>query len=141
MEPVFGRGYTTSRRNATRSHRGIQRHKRGTSPGTTWPFDWDEWYQEGLPLQTQPEEGGMGPEEIKSFSASLNQDEPQAAPLTPAVTQDVLSSHHPPPTTLPSSGTTMPGNLSSDSSTHLRSALDALAILTGAKNCRELCRG
>ena len=36
--------------------------------------------------------------------------------------QDVLSSRHLPPTTLPSFGTRVPGNLSSDSSTHLRSA-------------------
>ena len=64
----------------------------------------------------------MGPEEIKTFIASLNQDEPQAAPLTPAVQQDVLSSRHLPPTTLPSFGTRLSGNLSSDSSTHLRSA-------------------
>ena len=85
-------------------------------------FDWGEWYQEGFPPQTQAEEGGLGPEEIKEFFASLNQDEPQGSPLTPAVQQDVLSTHHLPPTTLPSFGTGMPGNLSSDSSTHLRSA-------------------
>ena len=85
-------------------------------------LQWEEWQQEGFPPQTQAEEDGMGPEEIKEFFASLNQDEPQASPLTPAVQQDVLSSRHLPPTTLPSFGTRVPGNLSSDSSTHLRSA-------------------
>ena len=82
----------------------------------------EEWQQEGLPPQTQSEEGGMGREEIAEFFAALNQDEPQASPLTPAVQQDVLSSRHLSPTTLPSFGTRVPGNLSSDSSTHLRSA-------------------
>ena len=38
------------------------------------------------------------------------------------MTQDVLSSHHLPPTTLPSFGTRVLGSLSSDSSTHLRPA-------------------
>ena len=71
---------------------------------------------------TQAEEDGMGREEITKFFAALNQDEPQASPLTPAVQQDVLSSRHLPPTTLPSFGTRVPGNLSSDSSTYLRSA-------------------
>ena len=63
-----------------------------------------------------------GPEEVKESFASLNQDEPQASPLTPAVQQDVLSSRRLPPATLPSFATRMPGSLSSDTSTHLRSA-------------------
>ena len=85
-------------------------------------LQWEEWQQEGFPPTTQAEEDGMEREEIKEFFAALNQDEPQASPLTPAVQQDVLSSRHLPPTTLPSFGTRVPGNLSSDSSTHLRSA-------------------
>ena len=44
----------------------------------------------------------MGRDEITEFFAALNQDEPQASPLTPAVQQDVLSSRRLPPTTLPS---------------------------------------
>ena len=122
MEPLLRGDFTTSRRSTTRPHRRTQRHWRGTSPGTNDHSDWAEWYQEGFPPQTQAEEDGMGPEEIKEFCASLNQDEAQASPLTPALQQDVLSSRHLPPTTLPSSGTRVSGNLSSDSSTHLRSA-------------------
>ena len=58
----------------------------------------------------------------KILFASLNQDKPQTSPLMPAVMQDVLSSHHLPPTTLLSFGTRMPGNLPFDSSTHLSPA-------------------
>ena len=72
-------------------------------------FHWTEWYQEGLPPQTQAEDG-MGPEEVKELFAALNQDEPQASPLTTAVQQDVLSSHLP-PTTLPSFRTRVSGKV------------------------------
>ena len=57
-------------------------------------LQWEEWQQENFPPTTQAEEDGMEQEEIKEFFAALNQDEPQASPLTPAVQQDVFSSRH-----------------------------------------------
>ena len=57
-------------------------------------LQWEEWQQEDFPPQTQAEEDGMGREEIKEFFAALNQDEPQASPLTPAVQQISSSSSY-----------------------------------------------